>query len=106
VVLSFLPSFSPERRTGADCGLLLEPYEKLDIVSVGHCHGSFPMAISDERFAVIGRTLRAHYEDIANEPLPERWVDLIRHLTTKERGRNECSEADSALDRERSSAAE
>jgi hypothetical protein len=30
-------------------------------------------------FAGIGRVLDAHYSDIAKQPLPERWVDLINN---------------------------
>jgi hypothetical protein len=27
----------------------------------------------------------ANFEDVANEPLPQRWVDLIHHLNEQER---------------------
>ena len=33
----------------------------------------------------IGKTLQAKDDDITREPLPERWVDLIRYLDEKER---------------------
>ena len=32
----------------------------------------------------IGRGLHVQYDDIAKEPLPARWVDLIKHLNEKE----------------------
>jgi len=38
-------------------------------------------------FAVLGRALHAHYDDIAKQPLPERWVDLINYLNDKEQAR-------------------
>jgi anti-sigma factor NepR-like protein len=33
----------------------------------------------------ISKALSARYDEIANEPLPQRWVDLIRHLDEKEK---------------------
>lgn len=33
----------------------------------------------------ITKALRANFEGIANEPLPQRWVDLIHHLNERER---------------------
>jgi hypothetical protein len=33
--------------------------------------------------------LRAQYEAIVNEPLPERWVDLIKRLNEQERAQRE-----------------
>ena len=33
----------------------------------------------------ISRRLREQYAQIAEEPLPERWVDLIRYLNERER---------------------
>ena len=38
-------------------------------------------------FAGIGRALHAHFNDIAKQPLPERWVDLINYLNNKEQAR-------------------
>ena len=34
---------------------------------------------------LISKALRADYNQVANEPLPERWVDLIHHLNERER---------------------
>jgi hypothetical protein len=34
---------------------------------------------------LISKALRANYDVITKEPLPERWVDLIRHLNERER---------------------
>jgi len=33
----------------------------------------------------IGTVLRVRNDDLTHEPLPERWVDLIRYLEDKER---------------------
>jgi hypothetical protein len=33
----------------------------------------------------LGWLLRAHYDGLAREPLPERWVELIRTLDDKQR---------------------
>jgi hypothetical protein len=33
---------------------------------------------------LIRRALRANYDEVAKEPLPERWVDLINHLNERE----------------------
>jgi hypothetical protein len=37
----------------------------------------------------LGKAIQAQSEDIADEPLPRRWVDLIHHLDEKERMRLE-----------------
>jgi hypothetical protein len=34
---------------------------------------------------LIARRLRADCDDVAREPLPERWVDLIKYLDEQER---------------------
>jgi len=36
-------------------------------------------------FRRIGMLMRLSYEEVAQEPLPERWVDLINYLNAKER---------------------
>jgi hypothetical protein len=33
---------------------------------------------------LIRKALRANYDEVAKEPLPERWVDLINHLNERE----------------------
>ena len=33
----------------------------------------------------LGWQLRAHYDGLARQPLPERWIELIRCLDEKER---------------------
>ena len=33
----------------------------------------------------LGWLLRAHYDGLAREPLPERWIELMRTLDEKER---------------------
>ncbi len=35
----------------------------------------------------LSKALRTQYDDVANEPLPERWTDLIHYLNEKERER-------------------
>jgi hypothetical protein len=38
-----------------------------------------------QSFMSIRRPLHGHYDGIKNEPLPERWVDLIHYLDERER---------------------
>lgn len=47
----------------------------------------------DARFAYINQTLRDRYEATLNEPLPKRWVDLIKALNEKERAVRELQSA-------------
>ena len=37
----------------------------------------------------IGHALQAQYDAVAKEPLPARWVDLIKHLNDKEEQQRE-----------------
>ena len=37
----------------------------------------------------IGRALRAQFDEILHEPLPNRWVDLINYLNEKEKRRRD-----------------
>jgi hypothetical protein len=39
----------------------------------------------DQSLGLIGKRLREDGETIAQEPLPERWVDLIHYLDEQER---------------------
>ena len=39
----------------------------------------------DETIIEIGKRLRRQSDDITEEPLPRRWVDLIHYLNAKER---------------------
>lgn len=41
----------------------------------------------------ITRALHDQFQEIAHEPLPRRWVDLIHHLDEQERKRSERPEA-------------
>jgi Anti-sigma factor NepR len=41
--------------------------------------------------------LRVQYDAIVNEPLPERWVDLIKRLNEQERGQRETSQSKARL---------
>ena len=43
----------------------------------------------DESLAMIAKGLRAQDADIAREPLPERWIDLIKYLDEQDRKRSE-----------------
>ena len=36
----------------------------------------------------LGKALHAHWDDIAHEPLPRRWIELIQHLNEQERKRS------------------
>ena len=38
-------------------------------------------------FYRINDALRRHYNEVVNEPLPKRWIDLIEYLNEKERRR-------------------
>lgn len=40
-------------------------------------------------FERIGKMLHEQLEDIAREPLPDRWTDLINYLNEKERAQHE-----------------
>ena len=40
----------------------------------------------------IGKVLRAQNDDITDEPVPTRWVDLIHHLNERERIPAECQQ--------------
>jgi hypothetical protein len=42
----------------------------------------------------VGKALRTHNDDFSKEPLPERWVDLIRYLDEKERQQSAALEAE------------
>ena len=53
----------------------------------------------------LGWLLRAHYDGLAREPLPERWIELMRTLDEKERLRLKaelCMEAEGKEDPTRS----
>ena len=52
------------------------------------------MAVQIELLKAIGRSLRGRDEDIAREPLPQRWVDLILYLDEQERKREQRSQAE------------
>jgi hypothetical protein len=52
----------------------------------------------DARFAYINQALRDRYEATLNEPLPKRWVDLIKALNERERALRELHAARSAPD--------
>jgi hypothetical protein len=51
------------------------------------------MPKSDETLEEIGRKLRGLDDDITQEPLPRRWVDLILFLEEKERKRSDCGQS-------------
>jgi hypothetical protein len=51
----------------------------------------------------IGSALQGHYRDVAKQPLPERWVDLINYLNAKERAEREAFERARKAPPERSS---
>jgi hypothetical protein len=41
----------------------------------------------------VGRALRTN-DDVAREPLPERWIDLIRYLDEKERMQSQAQQSE------------
>ena len=41
--------------------------------------------VSPPFLSLISRELRSSYDEVSKEPLPERWVDLIKHLNERER---------------------
>ena len=43
----------------------------------------------DMSLRLIGKRLRDKGENVTQEPLPERWVDLIRYLDEQERKRSQ-----------------
>jgi hypothetical protein len=45
---------------------------------------------------LIGTALNTQYNEIADEPLPQRWVDLIHYLDEKERKEREATQARTA----------
>jgi hypothetical protein len=45
------------------------------------------------------KALHAHFDSVVSEPLPERWVDLIKYLNERERAKKR---ADGHADRNRS----
>jgi hypothetical protein len=45
-------------------------------------------------FNLIGKKLRAELEDAKAQPLPERWIDLIRRLAEQERQKSNDSSAE------------
>ena len=38
----------------------------------------------------LGKALNVRLDDVTHEPLPQRWIDLIRHLNEQERRQSEC----------------
>ena len=45
------------------------------------------MARSEEPLGLVGKALRADYEDTTHQPLPKRWIDLLLYLDEQERQR-------------------
>jgi len=45
------------------------------------------MPVHEKWYSLIGKKLRDENKDVAQEPLPRRWVDLIRYLDEQERQR-------------------
>jgi hypothetical protein len=45
-------------------------------------------------FDRLGKALHAQYDQVASQPLPERWIDLIRYLDEKERRQASSAEAE------------
>jgi len=45
-------------------------------------------------FRLIGMKLQGQLDDAKDQPLPQRWIDLIRHLDEQERQRSNDSTAE------------
>jgi hypothetical protein len=45
-------------------------------------------------FGLVAKMLRAELGDATDEPLPERWIELIRQLDEKERRKSDGSPAE------------
>jgi hypothetical protein len=58
-----------------------------------HAHSSI--------FERVSKALHAQYDDIVEQPLPERWVDLINYLNEKERVQREPLQPETARRRNR-----
>jgi hypothetical protein len=50
---------------------------------------------------LISRALRANFDRVAGEPLPERWVDLINHLNEREKVEQTQNQNERPLPKER-----
>ena len=55
----------------------------------------------DQTIIVIGKRLRHQSNDITQEPLPRRWVDLIHYLNAQEGKRSEARDQPEAEPRRR-----
>jgi hypothetical protein len=51
-------------------------------------------------FECIGKALNSQYDAIVQEPLPQRWVNLIRYLSERERTPSNVQTEKGASDRE------
>ena len=49
----------------------------------------YAMRFQETILGRLGKALHAHWDDIAHEPLPRRWVDLILFLDEQERKRSD-----------------
>jgi hypothetical protein len=47
------------------------------------------MLLHEKLYNLIGKKFREESKDLATEPLPERWVELILHLDEEERKRED-----------------
>lgn len=45
------------------------------------------MRFQETIFGRLGKTLHVEMDDITNDPLPQRWVELILHLEEQEKKR-------------------
>jgi len=73
--------------------LRAEPYKSLAVSHETIAMGGTPMPQTGSPIVERLKTaLRAQYEAIVNEPLPERWVDLIKCLNEQERAQRETCE--------------
>ena len=53
-----------------------------------------PKTVLDSALGLIAKRLRGESEEAAHEPLPARWVELIKHLNEQERARERAQNAE------------
>ena len=50
---------------------------------------------------LINKALRGNFDNVASEPLPQRWVDLINYLNENERIQRHAPQSETARDGKR-----
>jgi hypothetical protein len=57
------------------------------MVKLNGAHNPEPgeAALDPKALEAIGRALKAHYDDLVNAPLPDKFIELLARLEAKER---------------------